>query len=172
MALKINIPKVSVGKAVGNAILEHEPSFLEVVDNVVEKIFLEELTEAEALTQEYMILWKKLEEIGGKKLLARMEDLRKSLQSIANEEDPDQPIAFASAKGSLVFSARTKVLEIHDLLDLWEHLSLKFGVVAALSVMKVSITDLRKMLSENEIKKWADEKLGGRILKSVLPAGG
>src|ERR1035437_8335825 len=113
------------------------------------------MTEQESMTQEYILLWSKFEEIEGKKLVARMEDIKKKLQLIATETmAEDKPAIFKCVDGELEFGPRGTVREVKDIAQLIKDLNEKFGPEIAFSVVKIGLTELNKILSELEQEKY------------------
>jgi len=125
-------------------------------------------TAVETLVSESIELHRKFVYFEFKSLTKRMDDLRKQLQSIANETmDETKPAIFTSPEGEIEFSERTKVAEVTAPLELLHDLLEKFGPAATASVIDVAITPLRKLLSEFELKHYLIEKPGGRTLRAV-----
>lgn len=143
-----------------------------VVNTVVlPKVKVQPVSEVEAMTQEYIGLYRKLEEIGGKDLLKRMEDLRKKLVAKANEHFADDQVAVLKCEdGEVEFSARGKEAEVKNPTQLLVDLNKNFSPEIAMSVVKIAMTPLRKVLSELELKEYLEEKPGSRTLKEVRPA--
>lgn len=130
---------------------------------------LKEITEEEALIHEYLILHKKAEELEMKAHLARMEEIKKKLQSIANETaDPIMNVVFASELGNLIFSPRAVSSEIKEKEAVLQTLTEKFGPEAAMSCIKIGLTELKKMMSEKELEPFIEKKFGSRTLKAVV----
>lgn len=128
------------------------------------------VSEVEALTAEYIELWKKFDYFEVKALVKRMDEVRKTLQSIANETmDEKKPAVFSCPTGEIEFSERGKTSTIPDPLALVQELLSKFGPEVTATVVDIAITPLRKLLSDFELKKHMIEEPGGRTLKSVRP---
>ena len=144
-----------------------------VIEPVIlpQKVLVETgLSEVEALTDEYIELYKKFDYFEVKAMIKRMDEIRKQLVTIANATvDEKKPAVFASPKGEVEFSERGKVAEVPNPLQLMAELLEKFGPEVTASIINVAITPLRKVLSEHELKKHLKEEPGGRILKSVRP---
>lgn len=137
-----------------------------------QKVFVEvaEQSEVEALTVEYIELYKKYDYFEVKAMLKRMEEIKKQLQTVANETmDKDKPAVFTSKAGEVEFSERGKKTEVPDPLGLIQMLLSKFGVDVAASVVDIALTPLRKVLSEFEMKAHTKEEPGSRTLKAVRP---
>lgn len=161
MALKLKItPKVEV---------------LPVIEPVVQpqKVLVQPPeSEVEALATEYIELHRKFVYFEVKTMVKRMDDIRKQLQSIANETmDANKPAIFACPQGEIQFSERGKSTDVPHPLELLHDLLAKFGPEVTASVVDIAITPLRKLLSEAELKKYLTEQPGGRTLKSVRPVG-
>lgn len=124
----------------------------------------------EALTAEYIELWRKYDYFEVKAMVKRMDEIRKQLQLIANDTmDETKPAIFTCAQGQVEFSERGKVAEVPHPLVLIQELLTKFGPEVTASVVNIAITPLRKVLSEFELKKHVKEQVGGRTLRSVRP---
>jgi len=129
-----------------------------------------EPTAVEALTSEYIELWKKFDYFEVKTLVKRMEDIRKQLVTIANETmDEKKPAIFACPAGEVEFSERGKVSEVPHPLALIQVLLSKFGPDVTASVVDIAITPLRKVLSEYELKQYLVEEPGIRTIRAVRP---
>ena len=131
-----------------------------------------EETETQVLTEawcdEYIQLHQKWEQLEGKKLLDRMNKLKSDLQLIANQSiDKDQVAVFSSALGEIEFSKRSTVKEISDTQLLVSALVEKLGSAAAFSCVKIGMSELKRLLSENEMKHYVQETPGSRTLKEV-----
>jgi hypothetical protein len=128
------------------------------------------MTEDEVLSTELIGLYEKMEKADVKNSQARMEVLKKKLQLIANDQTADDVVAvFSCEAGEVEFSKRsvTKVFKnpetlLSDLVD-------KFGMEAVQNVVKIGVTELSKLLSQNEMAKYYSEERGSRSLKAVRP---
>jgi hypothetical protein len=126
------------------------------------------LTPIEALTQEFCGLYKQYVEHDMKDIVKRMDEIKKELQGVANEQMDAKKVAVFSCKdGTMTFSERGKSYEVHDPMALVTALNDKFGPEVAFSVVAIALTPLRKILSENELKKYLKEEPGARTLKLV-----
>lgn len=129
-----------------------------------------ELTSEEALVNEYIDLYQVYDELGMKKHIARMEEIKKELQQTANAGwDANVAAVLTAPAGELEYGPRSEMLEVKDPEGLLNYLCEKLGDEAALSTVKFSTTDLRKLLTEAEIYKFANKVPGSRTLKSVRP---
>lgn len=127
-------------------------------------------TEVEAMTEEYIILFQKLEQVGGKKLLSRMEEIRKKLVADANENvADDKPAVFKCETGEVRFSERGESTKIPEPMQLIKNLEQKFGSDVAYSIVNIAITPLKKILSDMELTKYITKEPGSRTLKDVIP---
>jgi hypothetical protein len=133
------------------------------------KVLVEEaLSEVEALTLEYVKLFQTYTAFEMKETISRMEDIRKQLQSIANEEvEANKPAIFKCATGEVEFGPRQKKSEVPDPLGLIQVLLAKFGPEATQTAVDIAITPLKKLLSEHELKDHLQEVPGPRIVKAV-----
>lgn len=137
-----------------------------------QKVFVQvqEQSEVEALTMEYIELYKKYDYFEVKAMVKRMDEIRKYLQSIANETmDEKKAAVFTCKAGEVEFSERGTKVEVPDPLQLVQDLLVKFGPAVTASVVDIAITPLRKVLSEFELKKHLKEEPGGRTLRAVRP---
>lgn len=126
------------------------------------------LTEEQALTQEYLVLHQKYEELEVKRLMERMEDIKKHLATRANEMfDEDAVAVFTCEEGQISFSPRASVTEITNVDSLLETVEEKAGHEAVLSVVKVQLTPLKKILSEMELENFSKKVRGSRSLREV-----
>jgi antitoxin component HigA of HigAB toxin-antitoxin module len=154
------------------ALIMVEKPQAEVISEPVQKVLVQPFGESavEILTAEYIALYRKFLYFEVKDLVKRMDEIRKELQSIANETmDEKKPAIFACVEGEIEFSERGKVADVPAPLELLAHLMEKFGPAVAASVIDVGITQLRKILTEAELKHYLEEKPGGRTLRSVRP---
>lgn len=164
MSLKMLAKKPAVEVEVSHHI---EP---EVVPHQKVLVVEPEVSKVEALTTEYIELYRKFVYFEVKDMVQRMEEIRKELQSIANETWNDNQIGvFTSTEGEIEFSERGKIATVPQPLVLIQELLTKFGPVVTMSVVDIAITPLRKVLSEFELKKYLKDEPGSRRLKSVRP---
>lgn len=128
-------------------------------------------TELEALTTEYIELWRKFEYFEVKALVKRMEEIRKALVSVANETmESTKPVVFTSGAGDVEFSERATQAVAADPLALIQVLHKKFGPEVAASCVSIALTPLRKVLSEFELKQHLVDVPGSRTMRAVRPA--
>lgn len=126
------------------------------------------MTEVEAMTEEFLALHRLFVLYDMKTVIKRMDDLKKALQTIANETmDAKKPATFTCKDGSLTFSERSKVAEVLNPMALVTALNEKFGPEVAFSVVEIALTPLRKILTEQELKKHLVDVPGFRTLKVV-----
>jgi hypothetical protein len=126
------------------------------------------LTPVEALTQEFVGLYRRYVEHDMKDIVKRMDEIKKDLQTVANEEmDAKKPATFSCKEGTMTFSERGKAYDVEDPMALVTALNDKFGPEVAFSVVAIALTPLRKILSEQELKKYLKESPGARTLKLV-----
>jgi hypothetical protein len=147
---------------------------IEAIDNLVAENAklqaLEAMTEDEALVSEYIHLYKELEKHDVSQITKRMDEIKKQLQLIANEEVADEsPAIFTSPAGEIEFSKRSEVKTFNEPADLLEKLVETHGLEAVKSVVKIQIGPLGKLLSDNEMAKFYTLKPGSRSLKEVRP---
>jgi hypothetical protein len=135
---------------------------------------LVDMTEAtleQQLTYEYLLLHQIYTDLEIKKTVDRMESIRKHLQLIATENfPPDKPVTFECNDGSLTFSPCTETVEFTHPSKVALSL-LAMGEEVADACLTVRLTDLRKVLTEEEIKKISKKTYGSRKLSSVEHEG-
>lgn len=121
----------------------------------------------EALVIEMLDLEKKIRMVEADKMLKRKEEIRKQLlgTDAVKEADPTLPYSFDADEGKIVFSACSNKVEITDMPGLVK----KIGLDTFLEIASVTVTDLKKVLSENEIAQFSEKKQGSRTLKAVEP---
>ena len=108
-------------------------------------------------------------EFSMEKTLKRIADLKKELQVIANAEgNPNEPYTFTSDLGKVVFTKAANTTDVNSAVALLDHLYEKFGDEAVEQCVTVKITDLKKFLSENELKPFVTEGKGSRTCKVTL----
>ena len=77
------------------------------IEEALHKVLVQPQTNVEALTTEYLDLWRKFEYFEVKDMLKRMDDLRKQLVTIANETmDAKKPAVFSLRGRRMEFSER------------------------------------------------------------------
>lgn len=140
---------------------------------IPQKVFVQTPeSEIEAMTAEYLDLHKKFVYFEVKAMVKRMEEIKKQLQTIANETmDGHQPAVFTCSTGEIEFSERGTVTSVPHPLTIIEELHMKFGPETASSVVNIAITPLRKLLSEHELQKFVIEEPGSRTLRKVRSNG-
>jgi uncharacterized radical SAM superfamily Fe-S cluster-containing enzyme len=106
-----------------------------------------------------------------KKVQKEMEDIRKKLVDIANENgEPNVPFHFTAGDATIVFSERAEQTKITDVNGLLTFITEKLGEEAAQSVIQIALTPLRKLLTDVELAKFSEKVPGSRTLKSVTHA--
>lgn len=139
-----------------------------VQPKAVTKAVATTLEPEEQLVEEFIQIWTRLEAFGAMQMQKRLEEIKKQLQSIANEKgSDDEEFTFKAPSGSMVFAKRTINKVVKSAAELVEHLNEKFDLEQAFSVVKIGMTELKKLLSENEIEQYVDSVPGSRSLKSV-----
>lgn len=121
------------------------------------------LTQEQMLVDELVMIDLKLKAIDAKTMLERVDAIKKVLQSIAKELPSNEEAIFKGTLGEATFSPCRKDTVVVD----------KNGLVLALGqemfnkIATVSLTDLKKYLSENEIVPLVTTGFGSRSLKTV-----
>lgn len=124
-------------------------------------------SEQEMLVDELITLDLQLKSIDTASLEKRISEIKKELQSIAQEQPHDQPVTFTGMMGEVVFSACSKLTKVQlpDAPTLLKSLVKKFGVDAAYDAITFNLTKLKKLLSENELAEWTTIEEGSRVSK-------
>jgi hypothetical protein len=121
------------------------------------------LTAEQTLIDELVMIDTKLKELEVKPMLDRMEIIKKQLQSIAKDMDPQAEAVLKGSIGETIFSACRQTTSIDDK----NALILVLGQKVFNEVASISLTDLKKYLSENEIAPLVVTGFGSRTLKAV-----
>jgi len=120
------------------------------------------------LVAEYITLYSKLEEIGGAKMIARMETIKKQLHSSANAEgDDDSPFVYDTPQGKMTFGPRSTTRELVDVFSLLNKIENTVGTAAAESCVSLKMGTVSKLISEHELQNFVHTTPGSRSLKSV-----
>lgn len=124
------------------------------------------LTETQMLVNEYAHLAHQYEqqEIGA--MVKRMDELKKRLQSIANETSPGDTVTLAGTEGTVTFSPCREETVITDRDKMIKALTPKVFV----EIGKVNLGDIKKYLSEGEIQAFSEKQYGARTLKAFTYA--
>jgi hypothetical protein len=139
------------------------------IHNAVVETAIEE-DETEQMVTRYIELYKKLQEYDVTPITKEMDEIKKTLQSIATEQiEPSSPAIFSSSAGEIEFGKCTDKKVFNSTPTLLEDLKAKFGPDAILAVCKIGVTELGKLLSPLEMKKYYTIEPGSRSLKSVRP---
>jgi hypothetical protein len=122
-------------------------------------------TAAEALAEELIVLHQQLVATDGFAMFKRYEELKKQLQSIANDSGApkDKPFVFSTDIGSVIFKECRTETTITDKQFILKQL----GMDTFLNVAKVNLTDAKKYLSDNELAQCTEKGFGSRVLQSV-----
>lgn len=123
------------------------------------------LTETQALVNELVHLEAHMKELEVKAMMTRHDEVKKRLQSIANELFiPDNEAILEGTEGKVVFSPRRTNTAVVDRDLMIEKLTPE----VFMQVANVTITDLKKYLAEGEIMSFAGQTYGARSLKMTL----
>lgn len=131
------------------------------------KVALNSQSEEEMLTDELVTLQIQLDSVDVTAINKRQTELKKELQSIAEVKgfDPMLPVTFKGSLGQVDFSKCSDKTEIELPADLWKELAAKFGMEATFSAVTWNLTQLKKLLSENELAKYTKKGIGSRSAK-------
>lgn len=121
------------------------------------------LTAEQVLVDELVIIDAKLKELEIKPMLDRLDVIKKQLQSIAKELPPEAEAIIKGSIGETIFSPCRKETSIDDK----NALIFVLGQKVFNEVASISLTDLKKYLSENEIAPLVKTGFGSRTLKAV-----
>lgn len=106
-----------------------------------------------------------------KPVLTEFDKLKKQISSIANDEDryPEtkSPVVLAGTMAVVEYSAAADAREISDINGLIGKLKAKLGYDGLLALLKVTLGDMDKYLSENEAAPFIKWVTGSRSMKSV-----
>lgn len=123
------------------------------------------LTETQALVNELVYLDAHMKQLEVKEMMARHEEVKKRLQSIANDTCiSDKEAVLEGTEGKVVFSARRTTTTVVDRDQMLE----KLTPDVFMQVANVTMTELKKYLSEGEIMSFSGQSYGARTLKTVL----
>lgn len=136
---------------------EHKPKF-------------KSLTAEQVLVDEMVTIDQKLKEMEADVLQKRFEEVKKQLAATAKTLPPEKPATFQGSIGQVEFSAARVESKINDKDDLIAALDKASGYGQKLfnEIASVSITDLKKYLSEDELNHLLEKVYGSRTLKSVV----
>jgi hypothetical protein len=173
LAASMNNPVVYEVHALGQAQMQVDPGS-KSGDQTAVQVFMAKSVNAEvhqldqttAYVEELVNLYLKLKELGAYELIDRVDELKKLVQSSAQPTPDDQELILKSPSGTVVFSAVSKKTEISD-----KPKAISFlGSEQWLALSQVSITDLKKYLSESQLAECTKKGKGSRSMKSVVPA--
>lgn len=122
-------------------------------------------TEAEALAEEMINLHQTMTLAGAFVMMKRYEELKKQLQSVANESGApkDQPYTFSTDIGTVVFKECRTETTITDKSFILKQL----GQNTFMDLAKITLTDAKKYLSDNELSQCTEKGFGSRVLQAV-----
>lgn len=121
------------------------------------------VSEAQAMVNEAVQIHKKLEELEVPAMQKRLDEIKKHFSGIAKSMPQDEVAVFKGTEGELEFTKASQEIEITD----------KDGLIKALGkevfkeISKVSVTDMRKYLAQNEIDQYTSKVNGSRRLASI-----
>ena len=121
------------------------------------------VTEDQALINEAAQINARLEELEVPAMQKRLDEIKKVFQAKGKELPQDEEAVFVGTEGRLVFSKARVELEITDRNAMIKALGQKvFNEIA-----KVTLTDMKKYLSEGEIFAFAQQVYGSRSIKVI-----
>lgn len=121
------------------------------------------VSEAQAMVDEAVQIHKKLEELEVPAMQKRLDEIKKHFSGIAKSMPQDEVAIFKGTEGELEFTKASQEIEITN----------KDGLIKALGkdvfkeIAKVSVTDMRKYLAQNEIDQFTTKVPGSRRLASI-----
>lgn len=128
-------------------------------------------SELEANISELLDLDRRIEEMEIASITKRRDELRKMIVAEFGKDtvgqDPDTPIIFKTTAGTVTLTAFSKEFKLQDK----ESLANKLGMDTFVALSKINITDLKKVLSENELAFYGSTSYGSRSLKTDLFKG-
>lgn len=116
-----------------------------------------------AMVIELVDLDGRMKDAGAYEMVKRIDELKKTLQSIAKDADPVQPVTFTCPSGVVVFGEcrhETKISDKPMLIKL-------MGTAEYIEASSITLGDAKKYLSENELAKVVTVGYGSRTLKSI-----
>lgn len=124
------------------------------------------LTEEQLLVDEFVLCSAELEAY--KPMMKTVEDHRKKLQLIAQEQDPTgtKEVTLKGSKGrSVTFKEAGTKREIFDMNGLVGALKGKVSYEDLMKLLSISLTEMDKILTPLESEKFVKKVLGSRTLK-------
>jgi len=128
------------------------------------QIKLVQQTEVQMLADELIQLDNKLKSIDTSEIVKRMTAIKKELLATLEDVPDDEPYTFDGSLGEVEFSAKSVMTEIVDQHGLYTKLQ-SMGDEVVAGIVKFGLGDLKKVLGENEIKAFSQEKSGPRTCK-------
>ena len=132
------------------------------------KLTLVAQTPAEALADELINITAKLREFEVDAMNKRVTAIKGELQSIAENFPANQPMTIKGTLGIVELTACSETTKVNDMEGLLEYADQKIGHEALMSVIKVTLTDLKKVLSQGEIDKFSEKVQGSRSCKVMV----
>lgn len=113
---------------------------------------VQEVTETQLLVSSYFAIYKKFKELEIPSQQKRLDDIIKKIRAVAKESDKDLPVNFSDLEGNtLSFSEGKLELLVFDK----EAMIKALGQELYMKISNVTMTDLKKYLSEAEIGKFS-----------------
>lgn len=132
-----------------------------MADEDVADVYTNKLIE---VTQQYASM-------GGPILAKTIEDLKRKLQSIANEQiPPGETATFFTDQGEVTFSARKSSRSVCNKALLLQRLIGKLGIESTAELISIPLATLDKVLSPQELAGCIEEDFGPRVLLDVKSA--
>lgn len=110
---------------------------------------------------------KQINDLDASALIKEKEGYRKALVSLCDQLPSNQPVTMVTDDATVVFSAAPDLRVIEDPNGLIGVLKAKIGYEGMMSLIKISIGDATKYLSEAELEPFLASKPGSRTLKSA-----
>jgi hypothetical protein len=129
------------------------------------KLMLVAQSPAEAMADELIALSNKLKELEVDKINDRITEIKAELQSIAKNFPPEDAMTIKGQLGVVELTACSKSTKVEDMEGLLGYAEDKLGHEAMISLVKVTLTDLKKVLSADEIGKFSVDVAGSRSCK-------
>ena len=126
-------------------------------------------THSQTLAEELILLQRKLLAAEVPEITKRMDTIKKELQSIAAAAiSPYDVWVIDCDTGKVQLSACKHMTAIADKDGVLKYIEDKVGKDALASVIQINLTDLKKVLSENEIAKFVTDTPGSRTTTIVV----
>lgn len=126
------------------------------------------LSEEQLLAEELLDLDAKIKAAGVAAINKRIAEIKGQLQLIAQENaDPKAEFKIVAPSGTVILGKCAETTQVSDMEGLLAYADKKVGHEAIMAVLSVTLGDLKKLLSENEIASFSTKGYGSRVCKVV-----